>query len=154
MLPDRHRSGRIKELSMEQQSQTLAQQFIDALHALEQGSENDLNGLVALFSEGAHLTNAVLELAGHERTGRQGAHRFWAEYKSTLGQAFSTFHHVTTGNSAAGLFWTTEGHAPDGQPVKYHGATLLEFDESGKIKFFRGYYDTRELIVQPHAASA
>jgi len=138
---------------MEQQPQVLAQQFIDALHALEQGGGNEVDNLVALFSGDAHLTNAVLELAGHERTGRDGARRFWTEYKSTLGQAFSTFHHVTTGDNVAGLFWTTEGSGPDGQPVKYHGATLLEFDGSGKIKFFRGYYDTRELTVKTGGAA-
>jgi hypothetical protein len=139
---------------MEQQPQTLAQQFIDALHALEQGRENEVESLAALFGDDATLTNAVLELAGHERTGREGTRRFWAEYKNTLGQAFSTFHHVTTDNNAAGLFWTTEGSGPNGEPVKYHGATLLEFDASGKIKFFRGYYDTRELTVKPVAAHA
>ena len=133
---------------MEQQPQTLAQQFIDALHALEQGSGDGIDSLIALFSDDAQLTNAVLELAGHERTGREGAHRFWAEYKSTLGKAFSTFHHITTGANTTGLFWTTQGHGPDGQPVNYHGATLLEFDASGTIKFFRGYYDTRELTVR------
>ena len=29
--------------------------------------------------------------------------------------------------------------------MEYDGVSLLVFDDSGKIKLFRGYYDTREL---------
>lgn len=83
---------------MEQQPQALAQQFIDALHALEQGGENEVDGLVALFSDDAQLTNAALDLAGDKRNGQDGVRRFWTEYKSTVGEAFSTFHHVTSDN--------------------------------------------------------
>jgi len=36
----------------------------------------------------------------------------------------------------------------DGQPVKYDGVSLLEYDEEGLILFFRGYYDTRDLTVK------
>ena len=148
---------------MEKQIETLAQEFMDALHSLEQGDETEAEPLAILFSEDATLTNAALELAGKEVKGRDAVLQFWNEYKSTLGQAFSTFHHVTTSgqndqpgrsDKAAGLFWTTEGQGPDGQPVRYHGATLLEFDEMGLIKFFRGYYDTRELTVRGETSEA
>jgi ketosteroid isomerase-like protein len=101
-----------------------------------------------LFNGDATLTNAALEHGGKEVNGRDNILQFWVQYKQELGNARSKFHHVTTSENAAGLFWTTEGTGPDGQPLRYHGATLLEFDEMGLIKFFRGYYDTRELKVQ------
>lgn len=132
----------------------LAQQFIDALHALEQGSqeqgnEEQANQLAMLFADEATLTNAALELRGERVEGRDAVLRFWLEYKSTLGEVVSNFHHITTSERAAGLFWTTKGQNPDGQDVHYHGATLLEWNPSGMIQFFRGYYDTRELTVKP-----
>lgn len=127
------------------QIESLAQQFIDALHQLEQ-SENRQDSqdsdISMLFSEDAVLANAATELSGKKIEGRDAIHRFWVEYKSTLGKVRSEFHHVTTSQNSAGLFWTT---ASDDGSTHYHGATLLQFDETGMIAFFRGYYDTREL---------
>ena len=128
-----------------QQVRALAQQFVDALHALEQGDEGDVESLVELFSEDAHLQNPILKLDRREYAGRDGARRFWTEYRRTVGQAYSEFHEVVVNESAAGLFWTTRGTAAGGQALEYEGATLLVFDDSGKIQGFRGYYDTREL---------
>ncbi len=129
-----------------------AQQFIDALHELEQcdpaASETQIDNLVTLFSPQTRLTNAALQLAGKEESGIDGARRFWSEYKSALGQCFSSFHHVTNDANAAGLFWTTEGTGMNGQAVKYDGVSLLEYGEDGLIRFFRGYYDTRDLTVK------
>lgn len=126
----------------------LAQQFIDALHALEKGDESQIAPLVALFSDDTRITNAALRLVGKEEVGRDGATYFWSEYKKTLGGCFSTFHHVTVDASSAGLFWTTEGNGLDGSGVKYDGVSLLEFGDDGRISFFRGYYDTRDLTVR------
>lgn len=130
-----------------------AQQFIDALHALEDGSEDDASALAALFDGQAELTNSALELRGTAAKGRDEILRFWIEYKSTLNGARSHFHHITTSDRAAGLFWTTEGQAANGDAVRYHGATLLDFDPNGSITFFRGYYDTRELTLRSEPAS-
>lgn len=123
----------------------LAQTFIDALHALEHGSESDVDGIVALYADDARLTNAALRLAGEERHGTDGARQFWSEYRRTFGEAFSEFFKVTAGDDAAGLFWTTNGTGNDGQAMEYDGSSLLVFNDDGKITLFRGYYDTREL---------
>ncbi len=125
-----------------------AQQFIDALHELEQGSADDANQIAALYASDATLCNSALDNKGIEMKGRDEILRFWVEYKETLGQVFSKFHHVTADEDAAGLFWTTQGTNPAGDQVHYHGATLLQYDEEGQINFFRGYYDTRELTVK------
>ena len=131
---------------METKSQ--AQTFIDALHKLEQGSTDDVAALVALYADDATLSNSALDSKNAEIKGTDQITKFWTEYKETLGQIFSKFHHVTTSDNAAGLFWTTEGQNPAGDEVNYHGSTLLQFGADGKIEFFRGYYDTRELTVK------
>ncbi|HEY0604983.1 MAG TPA: nuclear transport factor 2 family protein [Herpetosiphonaceae bacterium] len=129
----------------QQQVQQLAQQFIDALHALEQGDAGNVDQLAGMYSDDARLVNAALKLAGQERTGQDGARQFWTEYRRTFGEAHSDFYQVTVNEQAAGLFWTTKGTGNDGQPMEYDGVSLLVFDDQGKIKLFRGYYDTREL---------
>ncbi|HEX6292375.1 MAG TPA: nuclear transport factor 2 family protein [Herpetosiphonaceae bacterium] len=128
-----------------QQIEQLAQEFIDALHALEQGDVQQVDRLVTLFGDDARLTNAALKLAGEERIGQDGARQFWTEYRRTFGEAHSEFYQVTANAEAAGLFWTTKGTGNDGQPMEYDGVSLLVFDERGKITMFRGYYDTRQL---------
>ena len=125
-----------------------AQTFIDALHALEQGGAGDVAALVALYADDATINNSALDSKNAEMKGTDQITKFWTEYKETLGEIFSKFHHVTTDDNAAGLFWTTEGTNPAGDTVHYHGSTLLQFDGEGKIEFFRGYYDTRELTVK------
>ncbi len=129
----------------QQQAHTMAQQFIDALHTLEQGDASNVDALAELFSDDAILVNASLKLAGDERHGKQGAKDFWTEYRKTFGEAFSDFFQVTVNEQAAGLFWTTKGTGNDGQPMEYDGVSLLVFNDEGKITTFRGYYDTREL---------
>ena len=130
------------------QIQVKAQEFIDALHTLEQGSVDDANQLAALYSENATLRNSALDNKGAEVKGIDQILRFWVEYKETLGDVVSKFHHVTASEDAAGLFWTTSGKNPAGDDVNYHGSTLLQFGAEGKIEFFRGYYDTRELVIK------
>ena len=129
----------------QQQSRQLAQEFIDALHTLEQGSPDDVEAIVALFSDEARLVNAALKLAGEERHGQDGARSFWTEYRRTFGEAHSDFFQITANDESAGLFWTTKGTGNNGQPMEYDGVSLLVFDDAGKITLFRGYYDTREL---------
>lgn len=140
-----------------------AQQFIDALHALEKAdgpSDAELDGLVALYADDARLTNAALRLTNEERKGKDAIRSFWSDYKKTVGRAFSDFHQVTVNDKAAGLFWVTRGTAHgDPDAIHYDGTTLLVFDESGKITFFQGYYDTHQLnrqlgVEQGAAASA
>ncbi len=141
----------VPQEQQEKQIQTLAENFIEALHSLEDGSDEEADQLAMLYSEDAILTNAALELGNKKIEGRDAIMRFWVEYKAELGQSRSKFHHITTSDHAAGLFWTTEGQSPKGETVHYHGVSLLEFDEMGLIKFFRGYYDTRELTVKAAA---
>ena len=130
------------------QIEARAKEFIDALHILEEGSDQDASALAEMYTEDATLTNSALDLKGTQVKGRDAILAFWIEYKAQLGQAHSHFHHITTSDTAAGLFWTTEGQSPAGEAINYHGVSLLQFNQEGLIEFFRGYYDTRELQVK------
>ena len=146
---------------MNKQIEMLAQQFIDALHNVET-SETDvenventdaIDNLLSLFSAEARLTNAALSQSGRELQGHEAIRGFWSDYRRAVVPGKSDFHAITTSQRSAGLFWTTAGTGPDGQDVKYDGSTLLEFDDNGRIVYFRGYYDTRELAAQEHAGT-
>lgn len=123
----------------------LGQQFIDALHALEDGGVEQVDGIVALFAPDARLLNAALKLAGKEYEGHDGATKFWTEYRKAFGKARSEFFQVTGNDESAGLFWTTKGTDTDGEPMEYDGVSLLVFNADEQITLFRGYYDTRQI---------
>lgn len=130
--------------------QQQAEAFISALHALEEGADDNsaaLDQLVDLYADDATLTNSALKLVGEERQGKEAIRTFWSEYKKTFGKSYSDFHQITTNEGAAGLFWVTKGTAPSGEEgsVAYDGTTLLVFNEEGKISHFQGYYDTHQL---------
>lgn len=131
-----------------QAGEELARRFIDALHLIEDGAENGLDEMAALFASDARLTNAALR--GRELEGSEGVRKFWDEYRAAFGDVRSEFSHVIVNEQAAGLFWRTDGRGRDGQPLAYHGVSLLEWSEGeeGKIGFFRGYYDMRELAQE------
>ncbi len=139
------------------EAKQIAHQFIDALHKIEAGGTGDVDEMVSLFATDARLTNAALR--GREFNGPEGARQFWDEYRAAFGDVRSEFSHVIVDGEAAGLFWRTEGRGRDGQPLGYDGVSLLEWSEKeeGKIGFFRGYYDTRELARElgvEHRATA
>jgi ketosteroid isomerase-like protein len=125
------------------QTKEIAEAFIDALHSLEDGNANNVEQMIELFADDARLTNAALR--GRELSGTEGIRQFWTEYRQTFGAVHSEFSHVLVDEEAAGLFWRTQGTHRDGQPIDYHGVSLLELSEDGRIRFFRGYYDTGEL---------
>jgi hypothetical protein len=135
---------------MNYQIAELAQQFITALHDVETAQEDSdvqdaLDNMVSLFSDDARLTNTQLSKAGRELTGHIAIRGFWSDYRTAVAPGHSEFHQITTSDRAAGLFWITEGQGAEGQPIHYHGATLLQFSDDGLILFFRGYYDVGEL---------
>ena len=124
-------------------SKTLADAFIAALHQLETGAdESGVAPLAELFAPDAELVNTALLLSGETLSGKNDATEFWTQYKKTIGVGKSEFHHVAASANTAGLFWKTTVKDGAGQ---YDGATLLHFDDAGKIRFFQGYYDTRQL---------
>jgi len=135
------------------QIEAKAREFIDALHTLEKGSPDDANQIAGLYAQDAALANSALDNKGKEAQGQDEILRFWTQYKQTLGDIYSNFHHITVSDDSAGLFWTTEGTNPAGDTVHYHGSTLLVFNAEGSIQFFRGYYDTRELTVKAETES-
>lgn len=131
----------------DQQVKGLADQFIGRLHQLEEGGITDAEALAELFSEDAELSNSIIEADGAKtrRGGRDEIVRFWREYRESFQAIRSEFIDVTANDHSAGLFWTSDGSDANGQVLRYEGVSLLTFDESGKIKHFKAYFDQGQL---------
>lgn len=124
----------------QQQARQHALNFIDQLRRLEDGEPSAVDSLASLFAENAFLSNPIVEHGGREQIAA-----FWRNYRASFGTVQSTFSHVTAAGNCAGLFWRSTGTGPHGQPLDYDGATLLEFDEPGKITRLHGYFDSRQV---------
>lgn len=116
-----------------------AQRFVDALLKLEESG--DLEGLVALFSDDAQVSNAA---SARVFTGQDGARRFWTEYKGTLGQVKSTFRNMIEAADRVALEWETQGTAHNGAAVAYEGVSIIEWD-GDRIRRFYAYFDPHAL---------
>lgn len=127
----------------QQQARQHALSFIDQLRRLEDGDPSAVEALAGLFAENAFLRNPIVEHGGREQIAA-----FWRTYRASFGTVQSSFSHITTDDHCAGLFWRSTGTGAHGQPVDYDGVTLLEFDESGKITRFHGYFDSRQVRVE------
>lgn len=127
---------------------THVDEFIRALHRVEREGEAAVEALARLFAPGARIVNPMTRRAQHDRQGDGEVSDFWAVYAAQRRGSESQFAHVTVGDHAAGLFWTTHGAGG----ARYDGATLLEFDDAGAITLLRGYFDPQELRDQRQAA--
>ena len=117
-------------------SQQLAQQFMDALHGLEE--RGDIDTLVARYTEDATLLNVNLP---EPLEGIAGVRKFWEDYRSLFSEIHSEFYNTIIEEGKAALEWTGRGKlAATGEPFEYDGITVLIFRD-GKVAEFRGYFD-------------
>ena len=125
--------------------QKAAETFMDALHKLE--ADGDAAAIVDAFADDAVL----MALVSHRtHTGRDGVEAFWREYLKPFEDIHSEFTHVATAGDQAILEWTGRGRlaATDGnaRDFEYEGCSLLEFNEAGKVKRFRTFYDSAAFV--------
>ena len=120
----------------------LAEKFMHTLQAIE--SSQDVEPLIALFSEDVELSNLLMAEPQH---GHDGARQFWQKYLSVFGQIHSEFTHVSEGGNTIALEWTSEGTLANGEPIKYRGVSLLE-RQHGQVQRFRTYYDSAAFLPE------
>lgn len=120
-------------------SRQVAEQFIEALHKLEE--DRDLDPIVATYSEDCEVGNIIVP---EQFKGPDGARRFWTEYRDTFGEIHSSFRNVIASDGGAALEWTTKATSADGDPLEYDGVSILEI-EGDKVTRFRAYFNPRSL---------
>ncbi|WP_323383231.1 nuclear transport factor 2 family protein [Myxococcus dinghuensis] len=119
-----------------------AQRFVDALSRLEE--DGDVEGMVALFSDDAQVSNVA---SSRNFSGKDGARRFWSEYKSTLRQVKSVFRNQIEAGERVALEWESHGTAQNGAAVAYEGVSILEWDGE-HIRRFYAYFDPHLLGLE------
>jgi len=125
----------------------IAEQFIEALRALEEKRELEL--MAALYAEESETGNIN---APEKFTGQTDAREFWTKYRETFGEVHSTFRNRIITDTRAALEWTTEGTTANGAPVNYEGVSILEI-EGDRITRFRAYFDPEALGRQIERAA-
>lgn len=131
---------------------TMTETFAGRLQDFER--TGDVEPLVELFAEEAELSK--LDGAAVHR-GRDGARRFWTEYREVFDDLRSEFTGDVRGDGKAVLEWVAEGSlkaagdaAP--RPIRYPGVSILEVAD-GSIRRFRTVYDSGPFVT-PRAGTA
>ncbi len=120
-----------------------ADAFIAALRRAE--SSGDPSPLVELFGEDSECANLAKEAP---ETGVDGARKFWADYLKAFKKVESTFHNVIAAADHAVLEWVSSGELPNGKPISYRGASVIEY-AGDKVKRFHSYYDSAAFVAAP-----
>jgi ketosteroid isomerase-like protein len=118
------------------------QRFLDALREVEE--HGNVEPMTQLFAEDARIWNPELQ---QPMVGREGARRFWREYKDTFATVHSEFRSVIEGKNKTALEWTSSGTLEaNRQPFQYRGVSIIEWS-NGQIVRFAAYFDPRALAV-------
>jgi ketosteroid isomerase-like protein len=127
-----------------------ARQFVTALRTLEERGE--LEDMVALGTDSTRWWSVGPDDGS---TGPDGARRFWERYRRAFDEIRSEFSTVTETPTRVVLEWTSHGSHHNGSPVRYAGATVLEFDPASEetLAAVRLYYDTAATMVAAGRAS-
>lgn len=122
---------------------TMVDPFLKALEHLEQ--TGDVEPMVGLFAEQGRIGNAAAPDSLMQ--GPDAVRNFWRMYRETFREIRSTFRVVLADEAHAALEWTSEGLSHSGEPIRYDGVTVLDF-EGGRITRFFGYYNPESLVKQ------
>ena len=124
----------------------LTERFAAALHHLD--AESDPQPLVDLTGDEAELVKLNSD---HEARGRDGAQRFWEDYRHVFGELETTFTSSTVGETTAALEWESRGTLRSGRPFSYRGVTVIEGDgtDEGLLTGVRTYYDSAAFLQEP-----
>ena len=119
---------------------------MNALHKLEESG--DTAAMVDCFAEQSE-THAMA--ARRDHTGRDGAEKFWNEYRGQFDKVHSDFSKATVEGNVAVLEWTGKGtlKGTGGKPdrdISYEGCSILHFNDAGKVERFRTFYDSAAFI--------
>ncbi|NAZ35611.1 nuclear transport factor 2 family protein [Rubellimicrobium sp. CFH 75288] len=121
----------------------MADRFAQALQQAER--DRDPAPLVALFAEGAALSNLAIT-----EEGEGAADRFWRTYLDQFETVRSEFSHKVDGDGVLVLAWRSEGRLSDGRPIAYRGMSLAEHDGS-RVTRFETTYDSAAFLREPAA---
>jgi ketosteroid isomerase-like protein len=129
---------------MSANTRTVAERFMAALQGFE--ADGRVERLADLFADDAELSNLA-----HAERGRDGARRFWQQYRAAFGEILSAFRAVIVGEGGAALEWESDGTLSSGAPIRYRGVSLLEVD-GDRVRRFRTYYDSAAFVTPAAAA--
>lgn len=136
-----------QDMEIEQEAQATnntVQRFIEGLRQLEK--DRNADALLKLFGEQCSVGNVQLD---KPLTGREGAARFWREYRETFGDVESRFSRIMESDGGASLEWVSTGTLKTGQPVAYRGVSILAL-EGDSISNFMAYFDSHPFTAHLH----
>ena len=118
----------------------LTERFTEALHRID--ADRDTGPMVELTADDAELVKLDDR---NQATGKDGAERFWTDYRDVFGDLETTFTHTVVGEDTAALEWTSTGTLRSGKPFEYKGVTVIQGDDE-EVSGVRTYYDSAAFL--------
>ena len=107
--------------------------------------ERDPEAAAALFTDAAGYRSNIYE---EPHRGRPGVVAYWADVTASQGDLEVRMGQPLVEGSRADVeFWTTM--SVDGSPMTLAGCLLLDFDDDGRCRDLREYWNIAEGTLQP-----
>ena len=100
------------------------------------------------------IENFAEDAISHDPVGEPPAkvHQGFREFIGQLQAVFvtleATTEHIFITSNEAAVKWTMQGVSKSGKTVSFEGITVFEFNDSGKIKTTRAYWNPAAMVAQ------
>ena len=78
----------------------------------------------------------------------QGFREFIGQLQAVFTKLEAATEHIFIASDEAAVKWTMQGVSKSGKNIIFEGITVFEFNDSGKIKTTRAYWDPAAMIAQ------
>jgi steroid delta-isomerase len=80
--------------------------------------------------------------------GHDALRQFFGAIVGAFKKVGLTEDHVFIANNEAAVKWTGRGTGTNGRDVRFEGIDVIEFNEEGKIRTVRAYWNPAEVMMQ------
>src|SRR5918998_2182470 len=105
----------------------------------------DVEAWIATFAPDAVSYDPV---GAPPTAGHDALRQFFGAIVSAFKKVGFTEDHVFIANNEAAVKWTGHGTGTNGREVRFEGIDVFEFNEEGKIRTIRAYWNPAEVMMQ------
>ena len=105
----------------------------------------DVEAWIATFAPDAVSYDPV---GAPPTAGHDALRQFFGAIVGAFKKVGLTEDHVFIANNEAAVKWTGRGTGTNGRDVRFEGIDVIEFNEEGKIRTVRAYWNPAEVMMQ------
>jgi len=108
-------------------------------------STRNKNAWIKLFDKSAVLHEPV---GATPAEGREGLEQVWQVFTGPFAKLTFDINEVFYSGSGAAARWSAQASSSDGRDCDFHGITVFEVDDEGRIQTVMSYWDPAAVLIE------